>query len=138
MKGWRAVSIVLVVGVDEALSLPLVEHLERKGHRVLVAADGRDVCEAVTHATLDAVVLQLKPEVGDGRAMDGLGGFVWALASEHGIPLIVTTDRKRDVRRLREWQVTAFVERDDPTAVDVALRQVLRHRTTRRLFRLST
>jgi CheY-like chemotaxis protein len=119
------------------MSSPLVEHLEHKGHRVLFVANGTDALEAVTHEMLDAIVLRLQPELGDGRAMDGLGGFVWALASERGIPLIATTDRKRDVRLLQEWQAVAFVESDDPTAVDVALRQALRHRTTRRLFRLS-
>ena len=65
--------------------------------------------------------------------MNGLGGFMWAIALEHGIPLIVTTDRRRDVPYLQEWQAIAFAEQEESTVADIALRQAIRHCKTRRL-----
>jgi DNA-binding response OmpR family regulator len=133
LSGRAAMWNVLLVDTAEDTSSALAEHLEHNGYYVFSSRDGRGALDIVNSENIDVIVLRARPELADRRAMDGLGGFVWALALEHGIPLIVTTDRIRDVRRLQQWHVMAFAEQQEPTAVDVALRRATGRCRTRRL-----
>jgi CheY-like chemotaxis protein len=80
------------------------------GYEVLMAANGREALEMVDTWKPEAVVLDLLSPRANGRSeLDACAVFVWVLAQDRGIPVVVCTRAPEHLKALRSWEADAHV-----------------------------
>jgi len=122
---------VLVVEDDPNQRLLYQVELQRAGHDIVTAKEGREALDLVEQVEPDLVVMDIQTP-----GMDGIDAMMRMLARDHRLPVILNTAYASYKNNFQTWSAAAYVlKSSDLTELKKAIKKVLRRSAAERARR---
>jgi CheY-like chemotaxis protein len=117
-------ALILLVEDDQNQCILYAEEIEREGHEVITARDGKEAISQVENVRPDLVVMDISMP-----GMDGIEAMSRMLAKDHKLPVILNSAYATYKENFRAWSADAYVVKSsDLTELKDAIKRVLESR----------